>query len=61
MKGLDFAPFRGSYVRELELSHSYLVKRIIKITHTHNQRVKILTLPLLKFVRERTHIVYEIT
>ena len=36
MKVLDFAPFRGSYVREFELSHSNLVNRIIKITHAHN-------------------------
>ena len=33
---LDFAPFRRSYVREFELSHSKLVNRIIKITHPHN-------------------------
>ena len=37
--------------------------RIIKINHAHNLHVKMLdsALPLLKFVRERTHIVYEIT
>ena len=40
MKVLDFAPFRGSYVREFELSHSNLVNRIIKITHAHNLHVK---------------------
>ena len=42
MKVLDFAPFRGSYVREFELSHSNLVNRIIKITHAHNLHVKML-------------------
>ena len=42
MKVLDFAPFRGSYVREFELSHSNLVNRIIKITHPHNLHVKML-------------------
>ena len=36
MKVLDFARFRGSYVREFELSHSNLVNKIIKITHAHN-------------------------
>ena len=30
VKVLDFAPFRGSYVREFELSHGNLVNRIIK-------------------------------
>ena len=42
VKVLDFAPFRGSYVREFELSHSKLVNRIIKITHAHNLHVKML-------------------
>ena len=44
VKVLDFAPFRGSYVREFELSHSNLVKinRIIKITHAHSLHVKML-------------------
>ena len=42
MKVLDFAPFRGSYVREFELSHSNRVNRIIKITHAHNLHVKML-------------------
>ena len=35
-------PFRGSYVREFELSHSNLVNRITKITHAHNLHVKML-------------------
>ena len=39
---LDFAPFRGSYVREFELSRSKLVNRIIKITLAHNLHVKML-------------------
>ena len=42
VKVLDFAPFRGSYVREFELSHGNLVNRIIKITHAHNLHVKML-------------------
>ena len=55
---LDFAPFRGLYVREFELSPSNLVNSIIKITHAHNFHVR--ALPLLQFVSEMTHIVYEI-
>ena len=39
---LDFAPFRGSCVREFELSHSNLVNRIIKVTHAHDLLVKML-------------------
>ena len=35
-------PFRGSYVRVFELSHSKLVNRIIKITLAHNLHVKML-------------------
>ena len=42
MKVLDFAPFRGSYVREFELSHSNRVNRIIKITRAHDLHVKML-------------------
>ena len=42
VKVLDFAPFRGSDVREFELSHSNLVNRIIKITLAHNLHVKML-------------------
>ena len=39
VKVLDFAPFRGSYVRKFELSHSILVNNI---THAHNLHVKML-------------------
>ena len=39
---LDFAPFRGWYVREFELLHNNLVSRVIKIAHTHNLHVKML-------------------
>ena len=39
---LYFAPFRGSDVKEFELSHSNLVNRIIKITHAHYLHVKML-------------------
>ena len=42
VKVLDFAPFRGSYVREFELSRGNLVNRIIKMTHAHNLHVKML-------------------
>ena len=41
-------PFRDSYVREFELSHSNRVNRIIKITHAHDLHVK-----MLVFVRGR--------
>ena len=58
VKVVDFAPFRGLYVREFELSHSILVNRVIKITHGHN--LLVWTLSLLQSVREMTHIVYEI-
>ena len=39
---VGLCPFRGSYVREFELSHSNRVNRIIKITHAHNLHVKML-------------------
>ena len=42
VKVLDSVLFRGSYVREFELSHCNLVNRIIKITHAHNLNVKLL-------------------
>ena len=32
-ESVGLCPFRGSYVREFELSHSNPVNRIIKITH----------------------------
>ena len=41
-ESVGLCPFRGSYVREFELSHSNLVNRIIKITHAHNLHVKML-------------------
>ena len=44
VKVLDFASFRGSYVREFELSHGNLVNRIIKITHAHNLHMKIVVI-----------------
>ena len=34
--------FRGSYVREFELSHSNLVSRVTKIAHAHNLHVEML-------------------
>ena len=40
-ESVGLCPFRGSYVREFELSHSNPVNRIIKITHAHNLHVKI--------------------
>ena len=39
-ESVGLCPFRGSCVREFELSHGNPVKRIIKITHTHNLHVK---------------------
>ena len=42
VKVSDRCPFRGSYVREFELSHSNPVNRITKITHAHNLHVKML-------------------
>ena len=57
VKVLDFAPSRGgfnAYVRELELSHSKPVNRIIKITHAHNLHVKMLVFDPLQFVRRKT-------
>ena len=50
--------FRGSYVREFELSHSNSVKRIIKITHAHNLHVKVLTLFLFQFILKIMQVVY---
>ena len=41
-ESVGLCPFRGSYVREFELSHSNRVNRIIKITHAHNLHVKML-------------------
>ena len=53
VKVLDFAPFRRSYVREFEVSHSKLVNRIIKITHAHNLHPKMLSFALFQFVRKK--------
>ena len=41
-ESVGLCPFRGSYVGEFKLSHSYLVNRIIKITRAHNLHVKML-------------------
>ena len=41
-ESVGLCPFRGSYVKELELSHGNPVNRIIKITHAHNLHVKML-------------------
>ena len=42
VKVLNSTPFRGSYVREFELSQSNLIKRIIIITHAHSLHVRML-------------------
>ena len=42
VKVSDFAPFRGSYLREFELSRSNSANRIIKITQAHNLHVRVL-------------------
>ena len=39
-ESVGLCSFRGSYVREFELSHSNLVNKIIKITHAHDLHVK---------------------
>ena len=41
-ESVGLCPFRGSYVREFELSQSNPLNRIIKITHAHNLDVKVL-------------------
>ena len=41
-ESVGLCPFRGSYLREFELSQSNLVSRIIVITHTHNLHVNML-------------------
>ena len=41
-ESVGLCSFRGSYVREFELSHSNLVNKIIKITHAHDLHVKML-------------------
>ena len=35
-ESVGLRPFRGSYVREFELSHSNPVSRIITINHEHS-------------------------
>ena len=57
-ESVGLCPFRGSYLREFELSHSNSVNKIIKITHAHNLHVKVLDFILLQFVRTITQIVY---
>ena len=42
VKVVHFAPFCGSYGRELELSQSNRIIRIIKITCIHNLHLKTL-------------------
>ena len=39
---VGLCPFRGSYVREFELSQSNPLNKIIKITHAHDLDVKVL-------------------
>ena len=58
LKVLDVAPFRGSYVREFELSHSNLVNRIIKITHTHILHVKMLDFAQFKILYVKEGILF---
>ena len=41
-ENVGLCPFRGSYAREFELSHSSSIDRIIKITHAHNLHMKVL-------------------
>ena len=58
VKVLDFAPFRGSYVREFELSHGNLVNRIIKITHAQFAREDDGLWPFYNWYIKKTQIVY---
>ena len=53
VKVLDFAPFRGSYVREFELSQRNLVNRIIKISGAHSLHVKMLNFAPLTICRRK--------
>ena len=39
-ESVGLCPFRDSYVREFELSHSNPVNRVIKITQAYNLHVK---------------------
>ena len=57
-ESVGLCPFRGSYVREFELSHNNPVGRIIKITHAYNLHVRMLDFVLLQFVHKRTRIVH---
>ena len=41
-ESVGLCPFRGSYVREFELSQSNPLNKIIKITHAHNLDAKVL-------------------
>ena len=41
-ESVGLCPFRGSYVREFELSQSNPLNKIIKITHAHDLDVKVL-------------------
>ena len=41
-ESVGLCPFRGSYMREFELSQSNPLNRIIKITHAHNLDMKVL-------------------
>ena len=54
---VGLCPFRGSYVREFELSHSNSVNRIIKITHAQNLHVKV-KVSFSQFVRKIRQTVY---
>ena len=42
LESVGLCPFRGSYVREFELSESNPLNRIIKITHAQDLDVKVL-------------------
>ena len=43
-ESVGLCPFRDSYVREFELSHSNPVNRVIKITQAYNLHVKAVTM-----------------
>ena len=59
-RSVGLCPLGGSYVREFELSHSSKQGYKNNVC-TQFAREDVGLFALLQFVRERTHIVYEIT
>ena len=57
-ESVGLCPFRGSYVREFELSHGNLVNRIIKTTHAQFAREDDGLWPFYNWYIKKTQIVY---